>query len=81
MKEIKIKIKDFKELVNFSSKPDNLRPTLYDFLAHKAIDFYSNTDVQTNLKRILQSVENNKISPFEAANELIDIYFKKKEEL
>jgi len=43
-------------------------------------NFYANPKVQTNLTRILQSVENNKISPFEAANELIEIYFKKKEE-
>ncbi len=41
----KIKIKDYKELVHFGSKPANLRPTLYDFLIHKAIDFYSNTEI------------------------------------
>ncbi len=43
-------------------------------------DFYSNLDVKMNLNRMIQNVENNKISPFEAANELIEIYFKKKEE-
>lgn len=43
-------------------------------------DFYSNTEVKMNLDLILQSVENNEVSPFEAANELIGIYFKKKEE-
>ncbi|RLD77768.1 MAG: hypothetical protein DRJ07_14205, partial [Bacteroidetes bacterium] len=41
----KIKVKDYQELVEFGSKADNLRPTLYDFLAHKAIDFYSNTEI------------------------------------
>ncbi|MEN8123138.1 MAG: hypothetical protein ABFS35_22560, partial [Bacteroidota bacterium] len=41
----KINIKDYKELVRFGSKAENLRPTLYDFLAHKAIDFYSNTEI------------------------------------
>lgn len=40
-----INIKDYKELVQFGSKPGNLRPTLYDFLANKAIDFYSNTEI------------------------------------
>lgn len=43
-------------------------------------DFYSNTEVKMNLDLILQSVENNEVSPFEAANELLGIYFKKKEE-
>lgn len=43
-------------------------------------DFYSNTEVKMNLDLILRSVENNEVSPFEAANELLGIYFKKKEE-
>ena len=42
-------------------------------------DFYSNPDVKMNLSRMIQNVENNRISPFQAANELIEIYFKKKE--
>jgi LAO/AO transport system kinase len=43
-------------------------------------DFYANAEVKKNLNRIMKRVENNTISPFEAANELIKIYFKKKEE-
>jgi len=43
-------------------------------------DFYANSEVKKNLNRIMKRVENNTISPFEAANELIKIYFKKKEE-
>ena len=41
--------------------------------------FYTNLEVKKNLKRIVNKVENNEISPFEAANELIEIYFNKKE--
>ena len=41
----KINIKDIKELITFGTKPENLRPTLYDFLANKAIDFFSNTEI------------------------------------
>lgn len=43
-------------------------------------NFYSNTEVKMNLDRIMLSIENNNITPFEAANELIEIYFKKKED-
>ena len=41
----KTSLKDYKELIVQGSKPKNLRPTLYDFLANKAIDFYSNTEI------------------------------------
>ncbi len=41
----KIPIKQYKELIRFGTKPSNLRPTLYDFLAHKAVDFYAGTEV------------------------------------
>ena len=43
-------------------------------------DFYANAEVKKNLNRIMKRVEKNTISPIEAANELIKIYFKKKEE-
>ena len=33
-------IDDFEALLNNSTKPNKLRPTLYDFLAHNALDFY-----------------------------------------
>ena len=41
----KIPISDFKELITEGNKPKNLRPTLYDFLVNKAIDFFSNTEI------------------------------------
>ncbi|MCD4793469.1 MAG: hypothetical protein K8R54_09570 [Bacteroidales bacterium] len=41
----KIPVTDYKELIETGTKPKNLRPTLYDFLAHKAIDFFSNTEI------------------------------------
>ena len=41
----KLSIEKYKELINFGTKPKELRPTLYDFLAHKAIDFFSNTEI------------------------------------
>ncbi len=41
----KLSLKDFQELIISGTKPKNLRPTLYDFLAHKAIDFFSNTEI------------------------------------
>ncbi len=40
----KFPISDFKELIIEGNKPKNLRPTLYDFLANKAIDFFSSTE-------------------------------------
>jgi LAO/AO transport system kinase len=43
-------------------------------------NFYNNVEVQINMNRIIKSIENNKITPFEAANELMEIYFNKKEE-
>ncbi len=41
----KLKITEYKELIKQGTKPATLRPTLYDFLAHKAIDFLSNTEI------------------------------------
>lgn len=41
----KINIEDIKEILVMGTKPQNLRPTLYDFLAYKAIDFFSNTEI------------------------------------
>jgi len=41
----KIATKEYKELIYSGTKPKTLRPTLYDFLAHKAIDFFSNTEI------------------------------------
>jgi hypothetical protein len=41
----KIAAKEYKELIYSGTKPRTLRPTLYDFLAHKAIDFFSNTEI------------------------------------
>lgn len=35
----------YNELIYFGSKPKELRPTLYDFLAHRAMDFFNNTEV------------------------------------
>jgi len=41
----KIPIIDYKELIIAGNAPKNLRPTLYDFLANKAIDFFSGTEI------------------------------------
>lgn len=41
----KIPIEDYKELISSGTKAKNLRPTLYDFLANKAIEFFSNTEI------------------------------------
>ncbi|NOZ35442.1 MAG: hypothetical protein GXO80_09115, partial [Chlorobi bacterium] len=41
----KIPIANYKELIIEGNKPKNLRPTLYDFLVNKAIDFFSNTEI------------------------------------
>ena len=41
----KIPITQYKELIKFGTKPKELRPTLYDFLANKAIDFFSDTEI------------------------------------
>ncbi len=41
----KIPTEKYKELIYSGTKPKTLRPTLYDFLAHKAVDFFSNTEI------------------------------------
>ncbi|MCF6240943.1 MAG: MG2 domain-containing protein, partial [Bacteroidales bacterium] len=41
----KIKIEDIKDLLIPGTQARILRPTLYDFLAYKAIDFFSNTEI------------------------------------
>lgn len=38
------KISDFKEILIYSDEAEKLRPTLYDFLAHKAIDYFQNSE-------------------------------------
>lgn len=37
-------IKSFKEILTEANLVEGLRPTLYDFLAHRALDFYKNTE-------------------------------------
>ena len=41
----KIPVTNYKELIVKGTKPKKLRPTLYDFIANKAIDFFSNTEM------------------------------------
>ncbi|NJO89516.1 MAG: hypothetical protein HC831_11630 [Chloroflexia bacterium] len=41
----KISTEKYKELIYSGTKPKILRPSLYDFLAHKAVDFFSNTEI------------------------------------
>ncbi len=40
-------IKDYQPILN-SSNSFHLRPTLYDFLAHRALDFYTSTEIDLN---------------------------------
>ncbi len=37
-------IKNFEEILNESKNTNGLRPTLFDFLAHRALDYYKNTE-------------------------------------
>lgn len=37
-------ISTIREILNYEGQKSGLRPTLYDFLAHRAIDYYSNGD-------------------------------------
>ncbi len=37
----KIPVADYNDLLQEGSLPDNYRPTLYDFVAHQALDFYN----------------------------------------
>ena len=37
----KIPVGDYNELLDKGTLPDNYRPTLYDFVAHQALDFYN----------------------------------------
>ncbi len=41
----KTPMKTYDEIISWGSKAKELRPTLYDFLAHRAIDFFSNTSI------------------------------------
>jgi len=43
-------------------------------------DFYQHPKVQEKLKQFINSIEDNKITPFEAAQKLINLYHDKKEE-
>ena len=38
----KINIADFKDILSEGHKSEEVRPTLYDFLAHRAIDYFTN---------------------------------------
>ncbi len=38
-------MKVYNEIIKWGTKSEDLRPTLYDFLAHRAIDFYSNPEI------------------------------------
>lgn len=38
-------VKDFNVIIERGTKPNNLRPTLFDFLAFRAIDFFSNPEL------------------------------------
>lgn len=40
-----LKTDKYKELIRYGTKPKSLRPSLYDFIVHKAIDFFSNTEI------------------------------------
>jgi uncharacterized protein YfaS (alpha-2-macroglobulin family) len=42
------KISDFKEILKYSAEAEPLRPTLYDFLAHKALDYFQNPESGLN---------------------------------
>ena len=41
----KISIEKYEDIIIKGDKPEKLRPTLYDFLAHRAIDFFSNSEI------------------------------------
>ena len=40
-----IDLQKYKEVIYKGTMPKNLRPTLYDFLAHRAISFFTNTEI------------------------------------
>ncbi len=41
----KISVTKYKELISTGTQPAELRPTLYDFLVHKALNFYSSPEI------------------------------------
>lgn len=43
-----IPISIYKEIISKGNRDEKFRPTLYDFLVHRAIDFFSNSEVSLN---------------------------------
>jgi uncharacterized protein YfaS (alpha-2-macroglobulin family) len=41
----KIQLSKYQVLINYGTQPRELRPTLYDFLVHRAIDFYESPEI------------------------------------
>lgn len=65
-----IDLENFKDiLINYDNENKNpyrkLRPTLYDFLAHRAIDFYKNKEADLPKKDDFTIIDNSYLSPAE----------------
>lgn len=63
----------YTELIAKNSKPKELRPILYDFLAARAIDFYSNTEA--SITRPLDYFQINDKTYFKPINEFVNADF------
>ena len=74
-----VPINFYTELISKNSKPIELRPTLYDFLAHQAIDFYSSPEA--SITRPLDYFQINNKNYYSPANEFVNADFQSKDTL
>lgn len=70
----KINIDLFDEIIVKGTKPGVLRPSLYDFLAHRTVDFYSNSETQLTEPANVFEVDSEKY--FSPAGEFVKIDIK-----
>ncbi len=78
-KALNIPIKDFKILLTQDSEDANLRPTLYDVIAHRAIDFYTNE--KNYLTKPKERFTLNQHQAFGTVSEFINTKFETNEKL
>lgn len=64
----------FDEIIVKGTKPGVLRPSLYDFLAHRTVDFYSNSETQLTEPANVFEVDSEKY--FSPAEEFVKIDIK-----
>ncbi|MCR9287042.1 MAG: MG2 domain-containing protein [Bacteroidetes bacterium] len=74
----KVKLEDLKVILNNGLNTDGLRPTLYDFLAHRAIDYFMNA--QSHLTQPAYKFYIDNAEYFKPAKAFVSLEIKSKDE-